>query len=102
MSNPGIYASEEWRVLRRVVLREQPICRGCQLARSSHVDHIKAHKGDPRLFWDRTNLQGLCRACHSSKTVKQDGGWGRKPSGIPLRGTDVKGEPTDKNHPWNR
>jgi 5-methylcytosine-specific restriction endonuclease McrA len=102
MSNPGIYASEEWRALRRRVLYEEPICSGCKMERSLHVDHIVAHKGRQDLFWDRANLQALCARCHNSKTCKQDGGFGRKPSGRPLLGTEVDGSPIDKNHPWNR
>ncbi|MFA5423825.1 MAG: hypothetical protein WC374_08215, partial [Phycisphaerae bacterium] len=31
------------------------------------VDHIKPHNGDPVLFWDRGNLQGLCEKHHNSK-----------------------------------
>lgn len=33
------------------------------------ADHRKPHRGDPELFWDRTNLWCLCEVCHS--TVKQ-------------------------------
>ena len=29
------------------------------------VDHIKPHRGDAELFWDRDNLQSLCHSCHS-------------------------------------
>lgn len=29
-------------------------------------DHIKPHRGDERLFWDRANLQTLCKPCHDS------------------------------------
>jgi hypothetical protein len=32
------------------------------------VDHIIPHTGDPELFWDVDNLQGLCDPCHNSKT----------------------------------
>ncbi|WP_295810387.1 hypothetical protein [uncultured Nitratireductor sp.] len=27
---------------------------------------MKEHKGDERLFWDRDNLQCLCKHCHDS------------------------------------
>lgn len=40
------------------------------------VDHIKAHKGDKRLFWDEKNHRPLCTGCHSRKTALQDGGFG--------------------------
>jgi 5-methylcytosine-specific restriction protein A len=32
------------------------------------VDHIKPHKQNPRLFWDRKNWQGLCISCHNRKS----------------------------------
>jgi 5-methylcytosine-specific restriction protein A len=30
------------------------------------VDHIKPHKGDQALFWNRANWQTLCATHHSS------------------------------------
>lgn len=33
------------------------------------VDHVVPHRGDLRLFWDDTNWQTLCAACHMRKTV---------------------------------
>lgn len=47
---------------------------------SQEVDHIVAHKGDVKLFWNKENHQALCKRCHSLKTVREDGGFGRKPS----------------------
>lgn len=40
------------------------------------TDHIKAHKGDMRLFWDPTNWQSLCDSCNSRKAVEQEGAFG--------------------------
>lgn len=58
------------------------------------VDHIVPHKGNPKLFWDRSNWQPLCTHCHSS--VKQSMEvTGRR------RGCGVNGLPLDPNHPWN-
>jgi len=31
------------------------------------VDHIKPHRGDNALFWDKTNWQSLCGPCHNSR-----------------------------------
>jgi 5-methylcytosine-specific restriction protein A len=65
------YNSTRWRHLRRQVLLDEPICRICKLngmIRASVVaDHIKPHNGDPALFWDRANLQGICEPHHNSK-----------------------------------
>ena len=62
--------------LRARVLREQPFCDGwppgsCTRALTTddaQVDHVVPHAGDPRLFWNRANLHGLCTACHAAKT----------------------------------
>lgn len=41
------------------------------------VDHIVPHKGDQQLFWDRSNWQAMHHDCHSRKTAREDGGFGR-------------------------
>jgi len=73
----NLYNLAAWRHpvwgLRARVLREQPFCAGpgCTRAltqRDAEVDHIRPHGGDRRLFLDRRNLQGLCKACHAAKT----------------------------------
>lgn len=40
--------------------------------RATDVDHIVAHRGDPRLFWDESNWQPLCHRHHSIKTRRED------------------------------
>jgi 5-methylcytosine-specific restriction endonuclease McrA len=64
-----------WRKLRLLVLAEEPVCRACGRAVSEHVDHVD---GDVHNL-GRENLQGLCIPCHSAKTVRCDGGLGRRP-----------------------
>lgn len=51
-------------------------CRRCGEP-SAVVDHVVAHKGDMRLFWDRSNWQPLCLPCNSRKAVATEGGFGR-------------------------
>jgi 5-methylcytosine-specific restriction enzyme A len=68
-----LYRTERWIALRREVLREEPFCQPCLedgfgAVPNRHVDHKVPHRGDLVLFWDRTNLQGLCHAHHSAKT----------------------------------
>lgn len=66
------YRTARWRELRAWVLGEEPLCRTCKAANTltptTDVDHVTPHRGDPALFWDRRNLQGLCHPCHSRKT----------------------------------
>lgn len=46
--------------------------------RDIHVDHIIAFHGlDDPLRLDPGNLQLLHAGCHSRKTIRVDGGWGR-------------------------
>nr|WP_246414712.1 HNH endonuclease signature motif containing protein [Yoonia ponticola] len=37
------------------------MCRG----KATTVDHIKPHRGDKVLFWDKNNWQSLCTSCHN-------------------------------------
>lgn len=69
-----------WVKARKTYLRQYPWCathlkRG-ELIRAEHVDHKVPHRGDQKLFWDKTNWQSLCKSCHSSKTASEDGGFG--------------------------
>jgi 5-methylcytosine-specific restriction enzyme A len=56
-----------WTKASKAYLAEHPRCRhpGCN-AYATVVDHVIPHKGDMRLFWDKSNWQGLCRHHHSS------------------------------------
>ncbi|TQR29405.1 HNH endonuclease [Brevibacillus brevis] len=69
-----------WRKARTHFLSLNPLCVHCRIEgkamAATVVDHIKPHKGDKILFWDRTNWQALCASCHSKKTAKEDGGFG--------------------------
>lgn len=70
-----------WQKARIGWLHSHPLCAHCEAAgltvAANEVDHITPHKGDMQLFWDNTNWQSLCKPCHSAKTVKEDGGFGR-------------------------
>jgi 5-methylcytosine-specific restriction protein A len=64
------YHTAQWKLLRNIVLGEQPVCVDCQKAPSTEVDHKVPHRGSYSLFWDRQNLQGMCGTCHRRKTAR--------------------------------
>jgi 5-methylcytosine-specific restriction endonuclease McrA len=57
-----------WRRARAAYLARHPLCVPCaaagRLAPATVVDHVVPHRGDPVLFWDERNWQGLCKPCH--------------------------------------
>ena len=57
----------KWRAESREYLKANPVCArpGCN-APATHVDHIIPHRGDKKLFWRRSNWQGLCTHDHAS------------------------------------
>jgi len=65
-----------WRAARRDYLAAHPACTACG-APATVVDHRRAHRGDPALFWDRSNWQPLCKPCHDQRTDEGDFGRGR-------------------------
>lgn len=36
------------------------------------VDHSVAHRGDMKVFWDKTKWQSLCKPCHDSHAQRRD------------------------------
>jgi len=62
----------KWRRARARFLRDNPLCCKCmrngRFTPATVVDHIKPHRGDMVLFWDRSNWQPLCKSCHDEKT----------------------------------
>jgi 5-methylcytosine-specific restriction protein A len=69
----------QWRRESKAFLAAHPNCVDCG-ALATQVDHERPHRGDPALFWDRTNWRPRCHACHSRKTARRDGRWGRRSS----------------------
>ena len=67
----------KWQRARRFYLAEHPLCILCG-RRATVVDHIRPHRGDDELFWNEFNWQSLCKACHDTKTNREDGGFGNK------------------------
>ena len=65
-----------WQRESKQFLQSHPLCAECmkqgRYTKATVVDHIKPHRGDPKLFWDRTNWQSLCKPCHDKKTLTED------------------------------
>lgn len=57
---------------------ENVLCRMCSdrglVVVATVVDHIKPHRGDKKLFWDRKNWQPLCKPCHDSEKQSMEKG----------------------------
>lgn len=78
------YTSDRWRPAREAFLRAYPLCGDrpgglapvMSLCREQglvvpgrQVDHVRPHRGDQRLFWDREgNWQTLCATCGARKS----------------------------------
>jgi 5-methylcytosine-specific restriction protein A len=75
----------QWRKASKEFLKKYPLCVHCKregrLTPATEVDHIKAHGGNSKLFWNKNNWQALCKSCHSKKTAEEDGGFGNSTKG---------------------
>lgn len=74
--------SYKWHQFRTQYLKEHPLCKQCLIegisTPATEVDHIVPHNGNERLMWDESNLQPLCKRCHSKKTARENGGFGHR------------------------
>ena len=63
--------------MRRVLLRENPLCRPCAAngftVAAAEIDHIVpvSDSANPELL-DRENWQPICRQCHEAKTATEN------------------------------
>jgi len=70
--------SAQWRIASKAFLAmpENRYCVVCGKPAQA-VDHIKPHKGNHALFWDKANWRPICISCNSRKAVREEGGFGR-------------------------
>lgn len=99
----SFYRTPKWRAWRdAIILRRGRVCQQCgadlSWPQKAHVDHVKSRKQYPELAFDPSNVRVLCTSCHSSKTAREDGGFGNK---VPT-GCSVDGIPLDASHHWVR
>lgn len=69
-----------WQRTRTLKLAATPMCEDCNAngltTAATEVDHVKSLAAGGT--HDLENLRSLCKPCHSRKTVKCDGGLGRR------------------------
>ncbi len=71
------YGTKRWRRLRwQVLLEAMFTCAKCGRVEAQSrllvADHVRPHRGDEALFWDRANLQCLCKPCHDSAKQREE------------------------------
>ena len=71
------YWLKAWRVLRwDVLVAARFTCAKCGVVegntRKLVADHVRPHRGDRALFFDRGNLQCLCEACHGGAKQREE------------------------------
>lgn len=68
------YSSPEWKMMRRIKLTHEPFCEEClkdnRNTLANEVHHIIEVAEAPQHCLDLTNLQSLCKPCHSLITFK--------------------------------
>ncbi len=65
----------EWQKKSKIYLKAHPLCMcvGCdngklKITIATVVDHIVPHRGNMKLFWDKSNWQAMSKTCHDKKT----------------------------------
>ena len=85
--------TRRWYRARAHFLAENPLCVEClkedRTTAATVVDHIIPHKGDMRLFWDRSKWQSLCKPHHDAKTARETRGRVEIPGAIATGNPDV-------------
>ena len=79
-----------WQKSRAEYLLTHPLCTYCttenKVTAAAVVDHIQPHRGLAALFWDQSNWQPLCKACHDGRKQAEEHGTHRP-------GCDADGNP---------
>src|SRR5262245_20827350 len=96
------YTTQRWQRLRRMKLRQNPLCEQClrqgRLEVAVVVDHIVAVSAGGDTYPPLDGLMSCCTSCHNRKTriVEQQG------KELTVKGCDERGYPLDPRHPWYR
>lgn len=83
-ADKSLYNNQRWREASHRYLRNNPLCVHClrvgRTTTSTETDHIKPHRGNKELFWDKSNWQALCKQCHALKTSSETRAYLRYPN----------------------
>ena len=64
-----------WMKYSKYRLTKYPLCANCLdngiTKAATCTDHTHPHKGNVRLFWDKSNHASLCTTCHNKKTARE-------------------------------
>jgi len=81
-SSAGRGYGVRWQKYSRAFIKKHPLCEICLkrgiTTAARCVDHIRPHKGDMKLFWEKSNHQSACIPCNSRKAAMEEGGFGYK------------------------
>ena len=65
--------TRDWERESKAYLAEHPLCVTCEseglFKAAKVVDHRIPHRGNPVLFWDKSNWQSMCKRHHDMKTA---------------------------------
>ena len=68
------YTAAKWRKLRHAYLAQHPLCETCLQRNYStpatEVHHKAKRKDYPELAYAWSNLEALCKSCHSRETMR--------------------------------
>jgi len=72
-----LYSTTRWEQVRREVIARDPVCNLCGMRASAVAHHKKRAQtyavGNPDLFFDVSNLEGVCKPCHDAETSREVG-----------------------------
>jgi 5-methylcytosine-specific restriction protein A len=75
-----------WQQFRTSYLASNPLCVDCakpenggRVEQATCIDHLDSKGPNGERGYDPSNLESLCDRCHSRRTVKRSGGFGRAP-----------------------
>ena len=66
----SLYATPQWRKLRKLIIQRDPVCTWCGVKPSTQADHVM-HVPDNARFYDPTIIVGACRSCNMQRAGRE-------------------------------